>query len=84
MRRVPYDKSCDMWSLGVVMYMLLCGLAPFYPHSDSNFSNGMQKRIKKGVYKFPSPEWDQISEQGDKLFGSYSFVLKTNSKEYEN
>uniref|UniRef100_A0A9J2PLK5 non-specific serine/threonine protein kinase n=1 Tax=Ascaris lumbricoides TaxID=6252 RepID=A0A9J2PLK5_ASCLU len=67
LRRDRYDKSCDMWSLGVVMYILLCGLAPFYSRGDSDFSVGMRRRIKKGSYSFPSPEWDQISEEAKSL-----------------
>lgn len=46
----------------------LCGLAPFYSRGDSDFSVGMRRRIKKGSYSFPSPEWDQISEEGNPFF----------------
>ncbi|ETO17436.1 Protein kinase domain containing protein [Reticulomyxa filosa] len=59
--QIPYDTQADMWSLGVIIYMLLCGFPPFFD------ATGNQKRlyqlIKSGKFRFPSPYWDYISEQ---------------------
>ena len=56
----PYSVEADMWSLGVIMYILLCGYPPFRGRS----TNEMFKAIVKGVYSFPTNKvWGQISDE---------------------
>ncbi|CAH2101810.1 unnamed protein product [Euphydryas editha] len=62
-----YDKSCDIWSLGVVMYILLCGFPPFYSNHGLAISPGMKKRIRLGQYDFPEPEWSNVSSEAKNL-----------------
>ncbi|XP_058860709.1 MAP kinase-activated protein kinase 2 [Acipenser ruthenus] len=69
-----YDKSCDMWSLGVIMYILLCGYPPFYSNHGLAISPGMKKRIRMGQYEFPNPEWCEVSEEAKQLI---RHLLKT-------
>uniref|UniRef100_A0A674BRE1 non-specific serine/threonine protein kinase n=1 Tax=Salmo trutta TaxID=8032 RepID=A0A674BRE1_SALTR len=69
-----YDKSCDMWSLGVIMYILLCGYPPFYSNHGLAISPGMKKRIRNGQYEFPNPEWSDVSEDAKQLI---RHLLKT-------
>ncbi|CAI5448216.1 unnamed protein product [Caenorhabditis angaria] len=62
-----YDKSCDCWSIGVIMYILLCGYPPFYSQHGQPMSPGMKSKIKSGEYSFPTPEWDCVSEAAKDL-----------------
>ncbi|XP_065845413.1 MAP kinase-activated protein kinase 2-like [Oscarella lobularis] len=69
-----YDMSCDMWSLGVIMYILLCGFPPFYSNCGAPISAGMKKRIRRGEYDFPNPEWNDVSKEAKDIIRS---LLKT-------
>jgi len=73
-----YDKSCDMWSLGVIMYILLCGYPPFYSNHGMAISPGMKKRIRNGQYEFPAPEWSRVSKDAKDLIKG---LLKTDPDE---
>jgi calcium/calmodulin-dependent protein kinase I len=64
-----YDKSVDMWSAGVITYVLLCGFSPFL----SSTQTGLFEKILKCEYDFPDPEWTGIS-QGAKDFISALLV----------
>ena len=48
-----YPCACqvDLWSIGVIVYILLCGFPPFYGDNDAQ----MFRKIKAGSYKFLSP-----------------------------
>ena len=64
-----YTNKCDIWSIGVVTYMLLSGYPPFNGISDQE----IYKAIKQASYNFSSPEWNIISDKG-KQFISRIFV----------
>eukprot|EP01112_Ceratiomyxa_fruticulosa_P018797 TRINITY_DN6065_c0_g1_i1.p1 TRINITY_DN6065_c0_g1~~TRINITY_DN6065_c0_g1_i1.p1 ORF type:complete len:340 (+),score=76.27 TRINITY_DN6065_c0_g1_i1:179-1198(+) len=53
-----YGIEVDMWSVGVIMYILLCGFPPFYADNDDELFD----QILGGKYDLPSPYWDNISQ----------------------
>jgi len=57
LKNEPYGKAVDLWSLGVILYILLCGFPPFYHESTA----ALYKQIKKGEFDFPAPYWSNIS-----------------------
>lgn len=58
LKNEPYGTAVDLWSLGVILYILLCGFPPFYHESTAE----LYRQIKKGQYDFPSPYWNDISD----------------------
>ena len=58
-----YDEKCDIWSAGVILYILLCGYPPFNGNDDDEIFESIRKR--KFVY--PDAEWANISSEAKDL-----------------
>jgi len=53
-----YDKEVDMWSIGVITYILLCGFPPFYNEKIQE----LFEQIMKAQFDFPEDYWEDISD----------------------
>ena len=58
-----YDEKCDIWSAGVILYILLCGYPPFNGNDDDEIFES----IKKRKFVFPEAEWANISKEAKDL-----------------
>ena len=61
-----YNEKCDIWSLGVILYYLLCGYPPFVGANDVQ----LVQNILESKVTFPNTEWKNISESAKDLIKS--------------
>ena len=61
-----YDEKCDVWSAGVILYIMLCGKPPFFGKTDLETA----QKIIKMDYDFNSKEWNKISKGAKDLISS--------------
>jgi calcium-dependent protein kinase len=54
-----YDNACDVWSLGVILFIMLCGYPPF--EGDNN--KEIFKRVLQQKLEFDPEDWTSISDE---------------------
>merc|ERR1719223_1732831 len=69
-----YDQMSDMWSIGVIMYVMLCGYPPFFGETDAD----VLAKVRLGNFSFNAADWKNISEDAK---GLIRLLLKMNPKD---
>jgi len=70
-----YDTGCDIWSLGVITYILLTAHVPF----DGSTENEVFDKIMRAAYSFPKKLFEHISDEA-KDFISKIFIVDTKNR----
>lgn len=63
LKNIPHDQSADLWSVGVVVYILLVGYPPFMKDTQAE----LFQQIRTGAWDFLDEDWEHISDEAKDL-----------------
>ncbi|CAG8642426.1 8990_t:CDS:2 [Acaulospora morrowiae] len=63
LKQIGYGKPVDIWSVGVILYTMLCGYTPFWGEDQSE----LFESILRGVYHYDDDYWANISDEAKDL-----------------
>jgi len=66
----PYGKGSDMWSMGVLLYVILSGCSPFNGEDEDS----LLELVKEAKYEFYEKEWEHISKEAKDLISKLLVV----------
>jgi len=58
-----YDEKCDIWSIGIILYILLAGKPPF----DGKNDREIVKKVRKGEFDIDPMEMDDVTLEAKDL-----------------
>jgi calcium-dependent protein kinase len=69
-----YDDKCDLWSMGVILYIMLCGYPPFAGRSDAE----VLQKVSLGFFEFKPQDWKCVSDDAKVLI---TWLMKKNPED---